>query len=96
MSAVRGGGERAGLTTGPVGVFAHTYRTALRCAVIGIGVLVYVQAAHPTGGWTLKILGFIIAALLLIELIARPASVEASATAEGAGPDSSSMSPKPT
>jgi hypothetical protein len=94
MSAVRGGGERAGLNTGRVGVFAYTYRTALRSAVIGIGILVYVQAAHPTGGWTLKILVFVVAALLLVELVARPETVEGAAEGnEIAGP---AMSPKPT
>ena len=72
IGAVRGGGERVGINTGPVGVFVHTYRTALRAVVIGIALVVYVQAAHPTGGWTLKILAITVAILLLIELIARP------------------------
>jgi hypothetical protein len=72
MSMIRGGGERVGVSTGPVGVFAHTYRTALRSVVIGIALVVYVQAPHPTGGWTLKVLGLTIAALLLLELVARP------------------------
>ena len=69
---VRGGGERVGVSTGPVGVFAYTYRTALRAVVIGIALVVYVQAAHPTGGWTLKVLGITVAILLLLELVARP------------------------
>ena len=94
VSAVRGGGERAGLNTGPVGVFAYTYRTALRAAVIGIGVLVYVQADHPTGGWTLKILVFMVLALLLVELVARPAS--AGDAAEDSDLAGTSVSPKPT
>jgi hypothetical protein len=34
--------------------------------------VVYVQAAHPTGIWTVKILGITVAILLLLELIARP------------------------
>ena len=38
MGAVRGGGEHSGLSTGPVGVFAYTYRTALRAVVIGIAL----------------------------------------------------------
>jgi hypothetical protein len=70
--AIRGGGDRVGISTGPVGVFAYTYRTALRAVVIGVALVVYVQAAHPTGGWTLKVLGITIALLLLIELVARP------------------------
>jgi hypothetical protein len=82
-----------GVNTGPVGAFAYTYRTALRAGVIGLGVLVYVQAAHPTAGWTLKILGLVIVALLLVELVARPPSEavpgEASETSDG------SVSPNP-
>ena len=50
IGAVRGG-EHLGLSTGPVGAFAYTYRTALRAVVIGIALLVYVQAAHPTGAF---------------------------------------------
>jgi hypothetical protein len=75
MSWVRGGGERVGVSTGPVGVFAHTYRTALRSVVIGIALVVYVQAAHPTGIWTLKVLGITLLVLLLLELVARPPKV---------------------
>ena len=79
MSFIRGGGERVGVSTGPVGVFAHTYRTALRSVVIGIALVVYVQAAHPTGGWTLKVLGITVAILLLLELVARPPKDQAAA-----------------
>jgi hypothetical protein len=79
MSFVRGGGERVGVSTGPVGVFAHTYRTALRSGIIGIALVIYVQAAHPTGGWTLKVLGITVVALLLLELVARPPQVTGNA-----------------
>jgi hypothetical protein len=82
MSFIRGGGERVGVSTGPVGVFAHTYRTALRAVVIGIALVVYVQAAHPTGGWTLKVLGITVALLLLLELVARPPKDEADGEAD--------------
>ena len=79
-----------GVSTGPVGVFAYTYRTALRAVVIGVALVVYVQAAHPTGGWTLKVLGIAVALLLLIELVARPPQEgdggEPSATAASANP----------
>ena len=40
--------------------------------VIGIALVVYVQAAHPTGSWTLKVLGITVVVLLLLELGARP------------------------
>jgi hypothetical protein len=72
MGFIRGGGDRVGISTGPVGVFAHTYRTGLRAVVIGIALVIYVQAAHPTGSWTLKVLGITVVVLLLLELVARP------------------------
>ena len=72
LGAVRGGGERVGLRTGPVGVFVYRYRTLLRVLVIAIAALVYIQAAHPTGGWTLGILAYTVIALLVVELLARP------------------------
>jgi len=72
FAAVRGGGDRIGVNTGPVGVWVYHYRTALRSVVLGSAVLVYVQAAHPTGAWTLKIVAVVVALLLLVELLARP------------------------
>ena len=64
LGAVRGGGERVGLRTGPVGAFVYRYRTLLRVLVIGVAALVYIQAAHPTGGWTIGILVYTVIALL--------------------------------
>jgi hypothetical protein len=72
------------VSTGPVGVFAYTYRTALRSVVIGIALVVYVQAAHPTGAWTLKVLGITVAVLLLLELVARPPKQHVGAAASPA------------
>ena len=85
MSFIRGGGERVGVSTGPVGVFAHTYRTALRAVVIGIALVVYVQAEHPTGAWTLKVLGITVVILLLLELIARPPKDQVGAASPARG-----------
>jgi len=83
IGAVRGGGEHLGLSTGPVGAFAYTYRTALRAVVIGIALLVYVQTAHPTGAFAAKVLGITVVVLLLVELLARPpAAGELPATVE--------------
>ena len=72
LGAVRGGGERVGLRTGPVGAFVYRYRTLLRALVIGVAALVYIQAAHPTGGWTIGILAYTVVALLIVELVGRP------------------------
>ena len=40
--------------------------------IIGVAALVYIQAAHPTGGWTLGILAYTVVALLVVELLGRP------------------------
>ena len=72
LDVVRHGSDRAGLRTGPVGTAAYTYRTPLRMAVLGIALLVYVLAAHPTGAFTLVVLVIAGLVLLLIELVARP------------------------
>jgi hypothetical protein len=75
VATLRGGAENAGLDTGRVGAFTYRNKTILRIVVVGIAALVYIQAAHPTGGWTLLVLGFTVLALLLIEFLARPAAV---------------------
>ena len=89
FAAVRGGGDRIGVNTGPVGAWVHRYRTALRALVIGGGVLVYVQAAHPTGAWTLQVLAVVVVLLLLVELVARPPDGATAAADPHGGPGAS-------
>jgi hypothetical protein len=72
LDVVRHGSDRAGINTGPVGTAAYTYRTQLRVTVLGLALLVYVMAAHPTGAFTLVVLVVALLVLLLIELVARP------------------------
>jgi hypothetical protein len=72
LDVVRHGSDRAGLRTGPVGTAAYTYRTQLRVTVLGLALVVYVMAAHPTGAFTLVVLVVAGLVLLLIELVARP------------------------
>jgi len=82
FAAIRGGGEHLGIQTGPVGRFVHAYLTALRGVVIGVALLVYVQAAHPTGAWTIKVLAVMVAVLLVLELVARPPAAGPAGTIE--------------
>ena len=64
LDVVRHGSDRAGLRTGPVGRTAWTYRTPLRAVVLGVALLVYVLAAHPTGAFTLVVVA--VAAVVLL------------------------------
>src|SRR5215472_6080664 len=46
---VRGTGERAGITTGPVGIWVHGHRLALRIASVVGAALIFVFWSDPTG-----------------------------------------------
>jgi hypothetical protein len=73
---VRHGSERAGLNTGAFGVALYNMRTPLRAGVLGIAVLVYVMAAHPTGAFALTVLLVAGLVILVIELLARPPAAD--------------------
>ncbi len=77
LDATRHGRDRAGLGTGRVGAVVHTYRTPIRAAVLGIALLAYVMASHPTGTFALTLVVIVGVVLLLVELVARPAPPEA-------------------
>ncbi len=72
FAAIRGTGERAGVTTGPVGTWVYRYRTALRVTAVAIAVLVFIFWGTPTGLTVLVIALVLVAVLGLIELIGRP------------------------
>ena len=72
FAAIRGTGERAGVTTGPVGTWVYRYRTALRITAVAIAVLVFIFWGTPTGLTVLVIAIVLVAVLGLIELIGRP------------------------
>lgn len=88
IGVVRSGGQRAGLDTGPVGVFLETYKKVLRIAVLAIALLVYVLQSHPTGASTIWLVVIAAVVLLVIELLARPAvlAAETSSTPPAPGP----------
>ncbi len=72
FAALRGTGERAGVTTGPVGTWVYRYRTALRITAVGLAVLVFIFWGTPTGLTVLVIAIVLVVVLGLIELIGRP------------------------
>ena len=86
---VRSGSQRAGLDTGRLGVFLDTYKGAIRGVVLGVALLLYVMADHPTGRFTIILLIGAAVVLLVTELLARPpadAAVEPPSTAPGPRP----------
>jgi len=87
LGGVRGGGERAGLQTGPVGRWVYTYRRALRVAAVVIAALVFVFWSQPT--WQIAVVVAIVLLLVLglIELIGRPPAEPEAAEPEAAEPE---------
>jgi len=76
-SVLRHGSESIGLNTGRFGAAVYTYRTQVRYAVLGLALVIYVMAAHPTPQFALILLGLTLLALLVVEVLARPPAPEA-------------------
>jgi hypothetical protein len=74
---VRAHGDRAGLSTGPVGRWTYAHRKALRIGATTVAVLVFVFWGRPTAAVVIWIVVLLLIALGLIELIGRPPPVPA-------------------
>jgi hypothetical protein len=72
---LRGGAEKAGFRTGPVGAWVYTYKRFLRIAVIAIAALVLVFWDRPTGKVIIGITLCVLVALVIIEFLGRPPSL---------------------
>lgn len=72
FAAIRGKGERAGVSTGPVGSWVYRYRTALRITAVATAALVFIFWSTPTGITVIVIAIVLVVLLGLIELIGRP------------------------
>jgi hypothetical protein len=72
FSLLRGTGERAGITTGPVGTWVYGHRLALRIAAAAGASLIFIFWTDPTGLVVLLIAIVLAIVLGLIELIGRP------------------------
>ena len=79
---LRGGAEKAGFRTGPVGAWVYTYKRVLRIAVLGIAALVLVFWDQPTGRVIIGITLGVLVALVIIEFLGRPPSPVAPETVE--------------
>ncbi len=72
FAAIRGSGERAGLSTGHSGEWVYAHRMPLRIGALAIAVLIFIFWTNPTG-LVVLIIAIILALLLgLIELVGRP------------------------
>jgi|tagenome__1003787_1003787.scaffolds.fasta_scaffold20962019_3 hypothetical protein len=71
---LRGGAEKAGFRTGPVGAWVYTYKRVLWIAVIAIAALVLVFWDQPTGKVIVGITLCVLVVLVIIEFLGRPPS----------------------
>jgi hypothetical protein len=69
---IRGTGERAGISTGPVGIWVYGHRLALRIAAVVAAALIFIFWTDPTGLVVLLIAIVLAIVLGLIELVGRP------------------------
>jgi hypothetical protein len=72
VGSMRGGAERAGLDTGPVGAWVYANKRTLRWAVVALALVIYLLADHPTGSWTFGLVIATVVVLLVVEFLARP------------------------
>ena len=69
---IRHGGERAGVSTGPVGGWTYAHRTMLRVSAVTLAAVLFVFWGRPTALVVILLAVVLLAVLGLIELIGRP------------------------
>ena len=69
---LRGGAERAGLRTGPVGTWVGAHKRALRIAAVALASLALVFWSRPTGKVVIGLALALLVALAIIEFLGRP------------------------
>jgi hypothetical protein len=81
LGSLRHRGERAGVSTGPVGTWTYAHRRALRISALALAALVFVFWGQPTAVVVIVIAVLLLVVLGLIELIGRrpPAQPEVAA-----------------
>jgi len=83
---LRGGAEKAGFRTGPVGAWVYTYKRVLRIAVLAVAALVLVFWDQPTGKVIIGITLGVLVAMVIIEFLGRPPSPVTAEPAESETP----------
>jgi hypothetical protein len=72
IARLRGRGERAGWSTGPVGEWTYAHRMPLRISAVALIALIFVFWGHPTALVVIVLAVVLLVILGLIELIGRP------------------------
>jgi hypothetical protein len=86
-AALRGAGERRGVSTGPVGVWFAEQRTLVRVVVAAGAALALVLADHLTPAYVLTVAVVAVVVLAVAALVARPAMAAGAPAAVATGPD---------
>jgi hypothetical protein len=82
---IRHSGERAGVTTGPVGTWTYAHRKGLRVGAVALAALLFVFWGRPTALVVILIAVLLLVVLGLIELIGRPPATPEAVRPEMAG-----------
>ena len=69
---VRSGGERHGVSTGPVGQWTYEHRHGLRIGAVALAAVIFVFQGRPTAASVIVLVIILLLVLGLIELIGRP------------------------
>jgi hypothetical protein len=83
---VRTHGDRAGLSTGPVGRWTYAHRRALRIGATTVAVVAFVFWSRPTAAVVIWLVVLLLIVLGLIELIGRPPPAQAPSAGSLASP----------
>jgi hypothetical protein len=94
LGRLRSGGESAGLNTGPVGRWIHTYRNPLRICAVALAALLLVFWDNPTPAVVIWIAVGLLLVLAVVELLGRPPAEPAPAEAAPAEPAERADEPK--
>ena len=83
---LRGGADRAGMQTGPVGAWVFTYKRWLRLGIVVVGAVIIVFWSQPTVPVILTVTGIVLLLLAVVEFLGRPPVATAAAGGPGAPP----------
>lgn len=86
LDSSRRGSTRLGVDTGRFGAALGRNRSLIQGGIAAVVAVTYVLADHPTGAWTVRLLVAAAAVVLVVELLARPATASGPGTAPASVP----------